>query len=112
MLGIAVLVIAWQSLVPTPMAPTTLVGDKLLHLLAFLLLGFLADAGWPDRPFDWRKFGPLALYGGAIEGLQSFVPGRLASWGDLLADLAGLSIYGVIAWWIGRRMTARADQTG
>lgn len=112
MLGIAVLVIAWQSLVPMPIAAASLVSDKLLHLLAFLLLGFLVDASWPDRPFDWRKFGPLALYGGAIEGLQSFVPGRLASWGDLLADLAGLAIYGIIAWWIGRRMTAQASQRG
>lgn len=102
MLGIALLLISWQSLVPNPVPAAELVGDKPLHALAFLLLGFLADAGWPELPFDWRKFVPLGLYGLAIEALQSFVPGRFASVGDLIADAAGLLFYGLIAWVIGR----------
>ena len=109
MLGIALLLIAWQSLVPKPVPAADLIGDKTLHALGFLLLGFLADAGWPELPFDWRKFVPLGLYGLGIEGLQSLVPGRVASLGDLIADGAGLAVYGLIAWLIGQRMVAKAD---
>lgn len=108
-LGIALLLITWQSLVPNPVPAADLIGDKALHALGFLLLGFLADAGWPELPFDWRKFVPLGLYGLGIEGLQSLVPGRVASLGDLVADSAGLVVYGLIAWLIGRRMVLKAD---
>ncbi len=107
-LGIALLLITWQSLVPKPIPAAELVSDKLLHALAFLVLGFLADAGWPDRPFDRYKFVPLGLYGVGIEAIQSLLPGRMASLGDLLADGFGLLVYGLIAWLIGRRM---ADKT-
>jgi VanZ family protein len=109
MLGIALLLITWQSLVPNPVPAAEVIGDKVLHALGFLLLGFLADAGWPNRPFDWRKFAPLGIYGLGIEGLQALVPGRVASLGDLLADAAGLVVYGLIAWVIGRRMRMKAE---
>jgi VanZ family protein len=109
MLALALLLITWQSLVPNPVPAAELAGDKPLHALAFVLLGFLADAGWPERPFDWRKFVPLGFYGLAIEGIQAFVPGRVASVGDLLADAAGLLVYGLIAWLIGRRMATQTE---
>jgi VanZ family protein len=108
-LGIALLLITWQSLVPNPVPAAELVGDKALHALGFLLLGFLADAGWPDLPFDWRKYVPLGLYGLGIEGLQSLVPGRVASLGDLIADGTGLLVYGLIAWFIARRMSPQTE---
>ena len=108
-LALALLVIAWQSLTPNPLPAAEVVGDKLLHMVGFAVLGFLADGGWPDRPFDWRKFVPLGLYGVLIEGIQAWVPGRVASLADLAADAAGLALYGLIAWLIGRRMAAQAD---
>jgi len=34
----------------------------------------------------------LLAYGGAIEVIQLFVPGRSCEWGDLLADAIGISL--------------------
>lgn len=109
-LGLALLLISWQSLTPDPVPAAEVISDKLLHVLAFVVLGFLADAGWPDRPFDWRKYAPLALYGVLIEGTQSLIPGRQASLADLAADAVGLTVYGTIAWIIARRLATQADE--
>lgn len=94
-LGIAILLITWQSLSPKPLAPVD-ISDKLLHASGFLLLAFLTDASWPDTSYDWRKFIPLMLYGVLIEYLQKNVPGRLFSIEDMLANAAGLAIYAII----------------
>ena len=51
--------------------------DKVGHLLAFTALGFTGYLGVPARtalPFA------LLAYGGLIEVLQLFVPGRSAEW--------------------------------
>jgi VanZ family protein len=39
----------------------------------------------------------LLAYGGAIEIIQWFVPGRSCEWGDLLADAMGISIGALLA---------------
>jgi hypothetical protein len=72
--------------------------DKVLHLAAFMLLGFLADYSLPSAPAAyWRWQVPLLLlYGGMIEILQSYVPHRTADIMDFVADAAGLLIYGAL----------------
>jgi VanZ family protein len=42
----------------------------------------------------------LVAYGGAIELLQRWVPGRSAEWGDLLADAIGVGL----GWAVGRAL--------
>jgi len=70
--------------------------DKLIHAITFLILAFLADAGWPKAPFNTRKYLPLFAYGIAIECLQYFVPTRTFSLWDMLANGAGLFVYGTV----------------
>lgn len=92
---LALLFLLWQALAPTPVVRAP-INDKLLHFLAFFVLALLADCAWLKTRFGWRHFAGLALYGGTIEVLQYFVPGRSFSLLDLLADLAGVLVY----WWL------------
>jgi VanZ family protein len=71
-------------------------GDKLLHAVGFLLLGFLTDYSMPSAPaVYWRWQVPLLLlYGAVIELAQSFLPYRSADILDLVADAGGLIVYG------------------
>jgi VanZ family protein len=69
-------------------------GDKLVHALAYVLLGALVaivlEAGRPGRSrrviLAWVL---AAAYGASDEWHQSFVPGRESSLGDLAADTLG-----------------------
>lgn len=109
LLALALLFATWALLSPHPpqVGPVFDQVDKLWHLLAFFGLALLSDIGWPQRGFDARKYLPLALYGGLTEGLQHFVPGRELSSLDLLADLAGIATYGLLALPLLRRLAIR-----
>lgn len=72
--------------------PAVGVNDKLQHLFAFAVLGFLARRAMP-RQDRWRVILPLMLgYGLLVECVQWFMPWREFSLLDLLADLVGLLI--------------------
>lgn len=86
------------SSLPRPPIPELLEfwnSDKLLHALAYCVLGVLALFG------AWVRVGALSrgaraeavivtsLYGLSDELHQSFVPGRSMSGADLVADVAG-----------------------
>jgi VanZ family protein len=63
--------------------------DKLKHVVAFAVLVMLGTrAGF--RAWPMLALGLLAL-GAAIEVLQEFTPTRTASFGDWLADAAGIA---------------------
>lgn len=69
--------------------------DKLRHAVGFALLwGLGVRAGL--RP-AWVLALGLLVFGGAIELLQGLTPDRQPSWGDLLADGAGLAL-GALLW--------------
>lgn len=105
-LGLMVASIAMLS----PKAPEPILfswDDKLWHLLTFAVLAFLADAGWPDKAFDALKYLPLMAYGLGIEILQHFIPNRFFGWDDLLADAAGLALYGLLIYPLLRRKGIR-----
>jgi len=52
----------------------------------------------------------LLVYGGLIEVLQLFVPGRSAEWGDLLADGIGI-VFGIgLAAFVLRPRLARGEK--
>lgn len=74
------------------------VNDKLQHLAAFAVLGFLADHSLPDvRGGYWRGIVPFLLfYGAAIELVQAFLPYRSADLLDFAADFAGLLVYAAL----------------
>ncbi len=101
--------IFWLSSMESPGIPLN-VSDKLAHLAAYALLGALvlrAANGGLGRPVSARaalfSFLLSAAYGVSDEWHQSFVHGRVASAGDVVADAMGafLAIAVLAAW--GRR---------
>ena len=78
-------------------------GDKVGHFILMGLLSFLVNFSLRAR--RWR-LGPFEVLAGSViviaivsaeEFLQSFIPRRNASWGDLAADYLGILIMGWIA---------------
>ena len=73
-LGLALLVITGMALTPTPGEVQLSVNDKLGHAMAFLLLGFLSHASWPEIKFGWRQVSALIGYGLTLEFIQYLFP--------------------------------------
>lgn len=67
--------------------------DKVDHILAFYVLGFLADFSFPRKRFGLSKVFSLLGFGLLIEVIQYFLPYRSFSLYDLAADAAGLAVY-------------------
>jgi VanZ family protein len=77
LLVLLLVVVSFLALTPRPLAGVESGLDKVAHLVAFTALAFLGYLGVPTRtalPFA------LLAYGGLIEVLQLFVPGRTAEW--------------------------------
>ncbi len=83
-----------------PAAPSN---DKLAHLIAYAVLAAsLARAVWFDTVWSSLKLVLFSvvlasLYGVSDEWHQSFVPGRDASLGDMVADALGAVIGALLA---------------
>jgi VanZ family protein len=76
-------------LVPNRWLPP-LPNDKLMHFVAFAILGLLAFRvadGWSDAAWWLAGIGALGL---AIECAQSLLPDRGFCWRDIIANMAGL----------------------
>ena len=84
---------------PLPGEPS----DKVLHILAFSVLGGLAAVAFPRRSVAQLVLA-LTIFGGLIEAVQA-IPAlnRDSEFLDLVAD----SLAALMATWIVRRMTAR-----
>lgn len=93
----AILVILWMvvsylALTPSPKNGPDLGWDKLNHVSAFVALAFAAWLGFAGSQRSQRLWMLVLLaYGGAIEILQLYVPGRSCEWADLLADAVGIT---------------------
>jgi VanZ family protein len=110
-LGLVLVITTYLSLTPQPAPlPDVVFADKWAHALTYLLLAFLVDASWPEHRFDIRKWGTLFAYGLLIELIQSQIPNRLFSLGDLAANAAGIAVYGWIALPLVRRRLSRSTQ--
>lgn len=74
------------------------VPDYVLHGAAYLVLGALAHLAfatsfrWPSWLRACAAIVLASLYGVTDEVHQVFVPGRVASWQDVLADAAGAAV--------------------
>lgn len=80
------------------------VSDKVLHFIEFAVLGFLAVRAfcYPLLKDSWHVSVALSvaysvLYAAFDEWHQSFIPGRIASGGDLVADTSG-ALLGIFLW--------------
>ena len=89
--------VTWLALSPMPPASMTLGWDKLNHAGAFAALGLSGHLGFPGRRTALWVIAAGLAFGGLIEVLQLFVPGRSSEWTDLLADLVGLACGALVA---------------
>lgn len=65
--------------------------DKLNHGAAFATLTMTAMLAFPRRYRGlWVVWLAVLAFGGLIEVVQAFVPGRSSEWSDLLADSLGI----------------------
>ena len=87
----AVIAVLVLSLLPASELPKFTRGwDKIQHVLAYVGLGLLGLAAWPERAM--LVFAALLAFGAGIEVLQGLSGWRSAEWGDLLADAIGLGV--------------------
>lgn len=85
---LALLLITYLALTPLTMPVIDDWNDKVKHVLAFAALTFGLRHYW------WLSWWVVAVgltgYGLGIEWVQSFIPNRVASGGDVVADVAGI----------------------
>lgn len=93
-LCVALTTVLYLATTPSHIPVVEDVNDKVNHATAFLALGLLADFSFPERGFDRWKILALLGYGLLIEVIQYFLPYRECSIYDLIADGAGLALYG------------------
>jgi VanZ family protein len=94
--------VAALSLVPAATLPSTSIGDKVEHVIAYAVLGLLAAASFARGAV--RVILGLSAFGLAIELLQVFSPGRSPDVLDVMADIVG-AILGCGVAIVLRRMT-------
>ncbi|MHB8951300.1 MAG: VanZ family protein [Rhodoferax sp.] len=87
-----VLAVGYLALAPAPPSTMDTGWDKLNHALAFTALACAGHLGFPAaRGGRTLLLAALFGFGGAIEILQLFVPGRSGEWSDLFADSMGIA---------------------
>ena len=104
-----ILAVSYLALTPKPPESIDFGWDKLNHVLAFAALAFTGFLGYPaSRGARLLLLCALLAFGGLIEVLQMFVPGRSSAWGDLLGDSIGIACGAVIAARVLRALSTRS----
>jgi len=70
--------------------------DKINHFATFLVLALLVDFSFPNSRFHSVKILLLVAYGFSLEVLQYFLPYRMFSLFDIVADSLGLLAYALL----------------
>lgn len=94
-LALCVLAVAYLAFAPLE-EPPGLSYDKGNHLLAFFVMAWLADLGWPGQRHELARWGWLIAYGLLIELIQSLLPFREFSLFDWAADAMGIALYALL----------------
>lgn len=102
LLTLDAIVISVLAFTPLELPAVVSLNDKISHALAFLSLAFLSDYSFPNQRYR-RIAMACMLYGISIELIQIFIPNRLFSLADIVADGVGLAIYPLF-WPILRKM--------
>ena len=83
--------VCYLALTPAPPKALSLGWDKANHAAAFAALTLSGCFGFPgSRRVVLAVLIALLAFGGLIEILQAYVPGRDSDWADLLADAVGI----------------------
>lgn len=83
----------FMAIIPHRYDPTGFINDKVKHAITFMVLFALLDLAWPTAGIPWWKPVSLFCLGIVIEICQSFTKYRSFSFGDILANGAGILIY-------------------
>ncbi len=110
--ALAVIVILVASLVPAPPRTGLPYFDKIEHLAAYVVLGFLLflATGKKGAAIVLASVGFCAVYGGLIEIIQPFF-GRQRELADWMVDIAGATV-GSLAGAPARRLLDRIAVAG
>ena len=100
---VSLIAIGVVSLLPREVLPETGISDKLGHFAAYGALALLAWLAYAEETIRRRIMIALVLYGAVLEGLQSFIPGRFFSIGDMIANGGGVALVYAALMVIGRR---------
>ena len=98
------------SLLPLQFAVKSGVSDKIEHLVAYAALCAFGHIGHPRRPAPFALVLAVIAYGIAIEIAQSFIPGRMMSGWDIVANTAGAIIGLGLSWLLLKRFPAGPAQ--
>ncbi len=111
LLGLALIIMTFEALVPSIPSDAPLYFDKILHFGAFAVLTGLTLFAMPRIKLTFI-FAWLTVYGGMIEAGQGLMNwGRTASLFDLMANIVGTGvILGLWIVWIQFRLRRR-DRT-
>ena len=83
--------------------------DKTNHFATFLVLALLVDFSFPNFRFNTVKIFSLIAYGFSLEIIQYYLPHRMFSLFDIVADSLGLLAYGLLIPFI-KRLPAFSDR--
>ena len=106
LLLVAVVVIAWQSLVPPSQIVMTVSSDKVAHLVGYAIVGALAVLSVPTR-WWWVAWLATVAMGLVLEIAQALTPYRSFEWADLMADAVGAMVGVTIGVLVARVMSSR-----
>ena len=109
LLCISLVVITYLATTALEFTIVSSVYDKLNHFVAFLVLALLVDFSFPNSRFNTDKIFLLLGYGLSIEIIQYFLPHRMFSMLDIVADSLGLLAYGLLIPFI-KRLPAFSDR--
>jgi len=102
---IYVIVVLYFSLSPSPIGAEILHSDKLSHFIAYFVMGFLVYITFRAFRQKVYMFVLIILLGVLIEGAQHYIPGRTASYTDIVANTLGLLISYFVCWLAASRIT-------
>jgi VanZ family protein len=99
--GFAIACVVIGSLLPSTSGPIQAldrlpVSDKVIHFTAYLVLSILAMVSFERRPKAVLAALLMIVLGGALEGGQTFSPGRQVELGDAVANTLGV-LSGILA---------------
>ena len=93
-----VLLVIALSLIPTAVGESELYSDKLAHLLAYGGMGFLAYMSVDSAKKRFYLFLLVISLGVVLEFIQSYIPGRSASFLDIVANTLGAGLGYFLGW--------------
>ena len=96
LLSISLVVITYLATTALEFTVVSSSYDKFNHFVAFFVLALLLDFSFPNFNFNMLKIILLITYGFSLEIIQHFLPHRMFSLFDVVADIVGLASYGVL----------------